>query len=205
MARTKKPVFVLIAGKAGTGKTSLANYLVSKLGELKGIGVIQVAFANEIKTVARKIFGWTGEKDHKGRRLLQVIGTECGREYDEDIWVRKTVQHVMDMNLYPPNFIIIDDWRFPNECYFIKNQPFYDVVTIRIEAPNREQLKGTPEENHPSETSLPSGFSPETSIYPAGYKDRTYDYVLDNTKDFTNLYSQADEILAYLEKDFILE
>lgn len=195
--RTKKTTFILISGKAGVGKTTLANYLATKLSSIKGLDIMQVALADPIKVIARKEFGWNGIKDFKGRKLLQTIGTDCGRNYDENIWVKKMLDFVFTANIYPPHFVIIDDWRFPNEYFYIDDLTIHNVVTIRVEAPNREILKGTPEETHPSETSLPVvTYWTETNIY---------DYVVDNSESFNELYRQGDQIVHRLENELIIE
>lgn len=197
--RTKRTVFVLISGKAGVGKTTLGEYLTKKLSSIKGITVLHTAFAYPLKRIATSVFGWDGNKDSKGRRLLQVIGTEAGREYNENIWVKKTLDFALTSSIFPPNFVIIDDWRYPNECTYIEDQKVHDVITIRVEAPNREILKGTPEYNHISETSLPDGYND------LGSWNDLYGFVVNNKKDLGVLYLQGSKIIKYLEESFILE
>ena len=191
--RTRKTVFILISGKAGVGKSTLGNYLVTKLSSIKGIAVITVPFADSLKRLATSAFGWDGEKDAKGRRLLQVIGTEAGRGYDENIWVRKTVDFATTSSIFPPHFVLCDDWRYRNECSYIADLGVHDLYTIRVEASNRELLKGTDEAKHISETSLPSG------------KNGLYEVVVDNKGKLNSLYRQGDTIVSDLEKKFILE
>ena len=197
MYRTRKTIFVLISGKAGVGKTTLANYIAEKLSGIAGIGVLQAALAHPLKRMAYSEFGWNGEKDAKGRRLLQVLGT-AGREYDENIWVRKTIDFAVTSSIFPPNFVIIDDWRYPNECSYIEDKKVYNVVPIRVEAVNREILKGTQEEGHISETSLPSGYND------LGSWNDLYRFVVNNKKDIDNLYFQGDTIIKRLTEDFII-
>lgn len=153
----KIPV-LLISGKAGVGKTTFANF-IKKYAEENKIKANIIPFASGVKEVAR-LAGWDGVKDSKGRRFLQEIGNS-GRNYDKDIWVKKAYNNVI---IDGSSFIILhDDWRFPNESEYIFSQLFYSVHPIRIEAPSRELLKGTPEYNDESEISLPSG--PNHLIY----------------------------------------
>ena len=195
--RTKKTTFVLIAGKAGVGKSTLGQYLSTKLSSVNGISVITVPLASSLKRVAISAFGWDGVKDAKGRRLLQVVGTEAGRGYNENIWVEKTVNFALTSSIYPPHFVIVDDWRYPNECSYIEDLGVHNVVTIRVEASNREILKGTSEANHISETSLPYG-------YAGNGHDDWYDLVISNRGTFDELYEQGNEAFSYLEKNFIV-
>ena len=50
--------------------------------------------------------------------------------------------------------IIVDDWRFPQEMAYFMDTGMFNVWTIRVYAPEREILKGTPQYNDISETSL---------------------------------------------------
>ena len=147
---------VLISGKAGVGKTLTANTLVKKLEEFdSSLLVIKNSFAKGVKELS-KDFGWDGEKDEKGRKLLQDVG-RLGREVNEDFWVDKMLVDTYEQtNSIPPNIIIIDDWRFPNESNYFKDKPRVKLFNVRIEAPDREILKGTPEYNDSSETALDS-------------------------------------------------
>ena len=107
-----------LTGKAGCGKTTAAKVLVEK-------GFQRLSFATPVKHVAKR-FGWDGEKDEKGRRLLQLIGTEIGRWYDPDIWVKEMARKILDVedtNKYymDQTMIVIDDVRFNNEAKLIKD------------------------------------------------------------------------------------
>ena len=106
-----------ITGKAGSGKTTAAKVLVDR-------GFMKLSFATPVKEIA-KMFGWDGKKDDRGRRLLQLIGTEIGRWYDDRIWVKKMAQRILDIeetNKYyqDQTMIVIDDVRFDNEAKLIK-------------------------------------------------------------------------------------
>ena len=55
---------ILLSGKARSGKNTAAEVI------LKEYTGIPFAFADDIKTVAYKYFGWHGEKDELGRKTL---------------------------------------------------------------------------------------------------------------------------------------
>jgi len=161
-----KKYIILLGGKAGVGKTTTANIL-QKLFEDCGVSSCICNFANTLKKVAKESFGWDGEKDDKGRRLLQEIG-KCGRNYYEDIWVDSILtSHFME----DYDIIIIDDWRFLNESTKCKNFPYRKTILVYISAEDREILKGTPAYGDVSETSLPDNTS------------MLYDYVIYNSLD----------------------
>jgi hypothetical protein len=132
-----KPVVILISGKAGTGKDTYANALTLKLRD-KGYNAIQDRFAFSVKQCAIDYFGWDGQKDEKGRKLLQDIG-KIGRKYDPVLWP-KTLIHRIDshFDLAQIDILVIADWRFPNEKNFFEMTDLFQIITVRIEAPNRE-------------------------------------------------------------------
>jgi len=89
-----------ITGKAGAGKTYLADQLIQRannqisLHQWNSKWAVKMHhkvlhFAEPVKEIAKTCFGWDGKKDERGRRLLQLIGTEVGRGYNPDIWVDK--------------------------------------------------------------------------------------------------------------------
>jgi hypothetical protein len=108
----KKIIMKIIAftGLAQSGKTTAANFIQ---------GAKILSFADPVKQIALSCFNWDGVKDEKGRKLLQVIGTECGRAYDYDIWVKKMRDLINKIS--PLNEIIaIDDCRFDNESNLVR-------------------------------------------------------------------------------------
>lgn len=154
---TNKTNIVLIGGKAFAGKTLAANYLMSKFPS--SLNLYKTSFASPIKEIATKEFGWDGIKDEKGRRLLQVIGTDAGRDYNKNIWVKKAEDRI-NSTVFPRNFVFIDDWRFPNERDYWYDNFFYEVTTVGINRPNfrlDDKLS-----THPSETSI--DFSDKTAF-----------------------------------------
>lgn len=104
-----------ITGLAGAGKTYAATWFKLRTG-----GEIW-SFAAEIKRIA-KTMGWNGEKDARGRKLLQDLGS-IGREYDRQCWISR-------MPTDRP--VIIDDVRFVNEAAAIRS---VGGIIIRIERP----------------------------------------------------------------------
>ena len=131
-----------MSGKARSGKDTAAKMVLKKYTGAT------FAFADDIKKIAYNHFGWHGEKDELGRKLLQDIGT-TGRNYDRDIWANKTVDRIQEWSLQSSDnqLAVVTDTRYPNEIQRIKHE-FSDVVTIRITRDSVKKLK------HPSETAL---------------------------------------------------
>lgn len=185
-------LIILIAGKAGVGKTTLANALKTSFEKIAVTCEI-FPFAERVKAVAKEQFGWDGEKDERGRKLLINIGM-MGREYNPDIWANKVLEKIASK---PVEVIIIDDWRFPNEGKVIKEFNF-NLFRIRVESLGREILKGTPQYNDPSENSLPSyNLLMDNSVY--------YDGAVFNYGDLDQVNEYAEKIVKYLVDKKILK
>lgn len=98
---------IAIHGKMHSGKTTAAKYIYINL-----VSTVR-PFAKPIKDFAT-LLGWDGKKGKKGRRLLQLLGTEVGRECISDtIWVDKWQESLGDTGSNVT--IICDDLRFQNE------------------------------------------------------------------------------------------
>lgn len=91
-------------GKARSGKDTCGDHLVS------AHGFKRYAFADRLKEIALEM-GWNGEKDEKGRALLQELGT-VGRNYDGNMWIRHVTEKIEREN---PENAVITDCRYKNE------------------------------------------------------------------------------------------
>jgi hypothetical protein len=146
-----------LTGYAGSGKSTVANYLVEEHG------FTRLSFAAPLKKMLRtldpalsgtpgayqKPFRVTEALEHYGsenalkesvdgpeyRRLLQVLGTDCIRAVDEEFWVRAGLAQMAD----PDGKYVFDDARFPNEAEVISEfNPFglWNVTRPGYEAVN---------------------------------------------------------------------
>lgn len=161
-------LFIGFAGKKTAGKDTAASILKEIVEEvLPNKTVVHTAFANPLKRMCRDILGvpWVVDPKDKDnlthlkwenthseirakynktgpmtiREVWQVWGTEYGRYWDPDIWVKIPFRN-------PSNdIVILSDARFPNECDAILNHGGLVYLVQRGE--NSQDI-------HPSEVSL---------------------------------------------------
>lgn len=143
----------LISGKAESGKSTLAKYLTTEIVNANYASYC-IPFAGAVKKIAKEM-GWDGNKDEKGRNLLQFIG-EQGRQYDPDIWVKKAMVNIDEIRSLLREIslpIIIDDVRYKNEIEKIEAN-YSNVIKIRINRPNHENSLTEAQRNDKSEIDL---------------------------------------------------
>lgn len=156
-------MIVGLAGYARSGKDEAAKGLVNNLGfERRAFADILRKFAYRMNPMVGispygqaeylvdviNRFTWDGYKETEWgeeiRRLLQRIGTECGRQLISDtIWIDATLGP--DRIIDEPK-IVVPDVRFPNEFNEIQNR---GGMLIRIHRPGVEAVN-----SHVSEHAL---------------------------------------------------
>lgn len=137
-----------ISGKAGHGKDTLAGYMKAAL-ESQGKQVLITHYGDLLKYICKQFFDWNGEKDEKGRTLLQHVGTEVVRAKRPDYWV-DFVREFLLLFQDEWDYVLIPDTRFPNEI--VKLAPL-KVIDIRINRPGFNMLTKE-QQKHISETAL---------------------------------------------------
>lgn len=142
---------VAISGHAQNGKDTIAGMLKTRL-ERQGKRVLITHYADLLKYICKAFFGWNGEKDEKGRKLLQEVGTDVIRGQQPDFWVNFTIQMLQFFG-DKWDFVLIPDSRFPNEIDALKNKGF-DVTHLRIVRTNFKSPLTEEQQRHPSETAL---------------------------------------------------
>ena len=142
---------ICISGKAGCGKDTTAGIMYELL-EQRGEHVLIAHYADLVKYVCTKFFGWNGEKDVPGRNLLQMVGTDIVRAQDENFWVK----FVRDMLIFFGNqwdYVLIPDTRFPNEISVLCDAGF-DVKHVRVIRSGYDSALTDDQMHHPSETAM---------------------------------------------------
>lgn len=114
---------ILIGGKAGSGKTSVAEGVASVCG------VKRYSFADALKRYCVAQYDWNGIKDMEGRALLQRVGQEKRAE-DPDYWVKRLLATTA---IQTHRVSLIDDWRFPNEAQALcRLTQYHNIYTVKI-------------------------------------------------------------------------
>lgn len=145
-----------LIGRAGAGKTTGAEYLA------RHYGYTRMSFAAMLKEIAGRL--WSPDAAAKDRDKLQRLGVAV-REIDEDAWVNVLMRQLPTESAGGAIPVVIDDCRFPNEYWALKERGF---VFVRIEATEETRvdrllangkLQDREQLNHVSETSLDDVFT----------------------------------------------
>lgn len=199
---------IAFAGPRGTGKTTLAEYLVRRYGFRR------CSLATPIKRMIneapadghdRHQFFWRWAEElfpgcftlqarfatEAGRlfiterdagRRAQQLGTDIGRALDPEVWIQYLLRHL------PRGPVAVDDVRFPNECERLRDAGFTlirlvapaDVLAARLAARPAERRDGA----HVSEHALD------------GLPNRYYDAVWDTSEPLESTAARLEALLA---------
>lgn len=168
-------MIIALTGKMGSGKTT-ALEIMRKFMDFR-----YVKFAAPLYQLQEEIYKYLDLPYEPGklkdRRLLQVLGTDWGRNYDSNIWVNaweKEVRKAYDAGWN----VITDDCRFLNEAEKVNSLGGF---IIKIEGPQRgEFLSG---QSHASESEI-DDIVPDFIVYNTG-----------NVSDFEEKIKEALECI----------
>lgn len=199
-------MIISISGLIGSGKDTIADYLVNHHG------FNRESWAGTLKDAVSSVFGWdrtllegkTAQSRHwrelpdpwwsdrlgkviTPRIVLQQWGTEvCRNGYHDEIWIASLENKLRLVDAD----VVITDSRFPNEIASVKRM---GGITVRVK-------RG---EDPPwvAEYIL-SGRTPEfiakwNNIHASEYSSvgLKYDYILDNNGSYQHLYTQLNDLL----------
>lgn len=170
---------ILISGKAEHGKDYTAKLIKEEL-EKQNKKVVTVHFGDLVKFICEKYFDWDGRKDEKGRSILQFVGTDRVRKYNENYWV-DFVKEVLTIFYGEWDYVIIPDCRFHNEVDWGDN---WNTTTLRVNRLNFESSLTEEQKNHISEIAL---------------DNYEFDYVLNSESGIDNLKKEVDKFIAWME------
>lgn len=170
-----------ISGKAQHGKDTTALILKDKL-ELKNKKVLITHYADLVKYVCKQYFNWDGQKNEKGRTILQYIGTDVVRIKKPNYWV-DFIQGFVEMFQDDFDYVLIPDCRFSNEILTWRENG-WDEVAVRVLRTDFESNLTDEQKNHPSETALDYFL---------------FDYYIASPSGLNELENTVDRFIEWLE------
>lgn len=168
---------ICISGHAQHGKDTSAQ-MIRKILWGYGKRVLIIHYADLLKFMCKQLFSWNGEKDERGRTLLQYVGTDVIRAKRPEYWV-EYVTDVLTMFDNEWDYVLIPDCRFPNEIDFLRSKGF-DVIHARVDRPNFDNGLTEEQRNHLSEIAL---------------DDTAPDFVIKNTGTLVDLTRAAMDFI----------
>jgi hypothetical protein len=155
-----KPHFISISGVAGSGKSTVADYL-KKYFHQEQYAINDFSFAGPLKDALCLWFGWDRKRlDHDfsykegstlddgtpdpycqrlgktRRQILQTFGTECMRNgMDQNFWIILADLGVHLGKIPPSDLYVISDTRMRNELEWAKSIDAFSILTVRAECP----------------------------------------------------------------------
>ena len=177
---------LLIIGKAGSGKSTLSNYLVKKYNFKQfALGDNVKYFISDMTNILHNIDTnineikieelFDVETKKKYRKHMQQIGTDlCQKWFGKTVWC-EIINKQIKTNSINSN-IIIDDCRFIHEYEYFKKQNYISIKILN----NRCLLM-----NHSSELE-------QDLIEP--------DYIIENNNTIEDFYNKIDYLMTKLIK-----
>jgi dephospho-CoA kinase len=179
-----------LAGYAGCGKTTCAEYLVNHHS------FVEVGFADPLKDGLCTMLGMTRKELEKikedktvlpgigqtARYMMQTLGTDWGRNMvNPDLWLMLAGKRIMQMMQdIDKSRVVVSDVRFINEAVLIRD---LCGIVVFIDSKSRTQDRLSQEESsHESESYL-------KCIY-----ERS-DVIVDNNGTMLSLHGRLDDLL----------
>ncbi len=165
-------VDILLIGKAGSGKDTVADYLVSRYEYTR------FAFADKLKMVAEDLFPDLCVS--RRRQILQSLGLKM-RELDEEVWIKQILEMVKYYKMS-----VITDCRFQNEYDILTGK--HGFIPVKVNCDDNVRAKRIYERDGVK-------ISPAELSHISEQLDVPCDCHLDNNFDVQALYRQIDKMM----------
>ena len=176
-----RPWVFQFTGTMHSGKDTCAALLKGILEE-RGMRVLCLNYADFLKAICTRNFGYNDNNKEKGREILQNFGTKV-REKEKDFWIH-TVFHFFDLMRFDYDAFIIADCRYENE---LQPSPYiftYPIVNIYVARKVEENLKNI---DHESESMS------------RNFDEDMYHWIVNNNGSIDNTREQLVEMIEYFE------
>lgn len=133
--RGDNPRIIGFAGKMCSGKGVATTYTIRHYGgiEQSFAGLVKQTYRDLILSLTgERVDPWTDKRDAV-RRGLQALGTDIGRAYDPDVWVKKGMQVAATALNSGITRVVFSDVRFPNEVEAIQQAGGVVIRLLRID------------------------------------------------------------------------
>ena len=173
------PIVFTFSGVMHSGKDTCAKMMFDEL-QKQGKKVLYVNYADFLKVVCKRNFGYDDNNKDEDRHILQDFGTYV-RSIDERFWV-DTVCHLFDVLRHEYDAFIIGDVRYENEMKpypYRLSYPFFNIYVNRDldESIDQQSL------SHESE---------EMNLKP---DLETFHFIVDNNGTLTETEEQIKQII----------
>lgn len=173
-------------GKANSGKDT-CGLMVKKYCEEQGKKVFMLSFADYLKALCARNFGYDDNNKEDGRAILQSFGTDIVKKRDPLFWV-STVYHTIDVLRNDYDVFIICDVRFEDERNPYPWRIGYPIFNIYVKNDNLNSKLGEEERKHESE-------------YLANNPDlEKFHFIVDNSGSLEETYEAVKQLV-----DMVLE
>jgi hypothetical protein len=199
-----------IAGFIGSGKDTIADYLIT----FKGFK--RMSYAGPLKDAVASIFNWDREllegttkysrewrdtvdiwwaerlniPNLTPRYVLQQWGTEVGRRaFHDDIWIASVENQLRTIK----DNIVISDCRFPNELKSIKNAGGITIRVIRGNNPEWYDAAVQYNRGNNHAKSILEQYNVHASEYSS--VGLNYDHYIENSGTVDDLHRKIDSII----------
>ena len=125
------PIVFTFSGVMHSGKDTCAKMMINELLK-QGKRVLWVNYADFLKAVCTRNFGYDENNKEETRHIVQVFGTVV-RSRDERFWV-DTVCHLFNVLRHDYDAFIIGDVRYENEMKpypYSLSYPFFNIFVQR--------------------------------------------------------------------------
>jgi len=208
--QNRKPIIIGVVGFIGSGKDTIADYLVNF------DGFRRESFANSLKDAVAQVFGWdrtmlegrTKEAREwreqvdpwwaerlkiptlTPRWVLQYWGTEvCRKAFHDDIWIASLENKLRNSK----DNIVISDCRFPNEIKSIKAAGGIVIRVVRGTEPEWYGIAKNANNGAPIAQELLKGFGVHASE--TAWVGTKFDAILDNNGTIDDLFKQVKNLV----------